>query len=88
MAVIGSGTLDTLPHKIDRLLAHHNALRRGLNLDEIDPKGILDSLTAMAPKLLPYAETVWRLLDIKRLPVASYLPGLVIAPVLVGLFAR
>ena len=29
-----------------------------------------------------------RLLDIKRVPVASYLPGLVVAPVLVGLFAR
>ncbi len=28
--------LDTLPHKIERLLAHHNALRRGLNLEEID----------------------------------------------------
>jgi adenylosuccinate synthase len=58
--------LDTLPHKIDRLLAHHNALRRGLNLDEIDGAGILRELSAMAPKLLPYAETVWRLLDIKR----------------------
>jgi len=29
-----------------------------------------------------------RLLDVKRLPVASYLPALVLAPVLVGLFAR
>jgi adenylosuccinate synthase len=58
--------LDTLPHKIDRLLAHHNALRRGLNLEEIDGGGILKELTAFAPKLLPYAETVWRLLDIKR----------------------
>src|SRR5258708_12038317 len=58
--------LDTLPHKIDRLLAHHNALRRGLNLAEIDGKGILQELTALAPKLLPYAETVWRLLDQKR----------------------
>jgi adenylosuccinate synthase len=58
--------LDTLPHKIDRLLAHHNALRRGLNLEEIDGKGILTGLTALAPKLLPYAETVWRLLDLKR----------------------
>ena len=58
--------LDTLPHKIDRLLAHHNALRRGLNLAEIDGKGILGELTAMAPKLLPYAETVWRLLDLRR----------------------
>jgi adenylosuccinate synthase len=58
--------LDTLPHKIDRLLAHHNALRRGLNLEEIDGKAILEELTALAPQLLPYAETVWRLLDIKR----------------------
>jgi adenylosuccinate synthase len=58
--------LDTLPNKIDRLLAHHNALRRGLRLEEIDGKEILRELTAMAPQLLPYAETVWRLLDIKR----------------------
>src|SRR4030081_1644165 len=58
--------LDTLPHKIDRLLAHHNALRRGLNLVEIDGAGILKELTRLAPQLLPYAETVWRLLDLKR----------------------
>jgi adenylosuccinate synthase len=58
--------LDTLPHKIDRLLAHHNALRRGLSLEEIDGAGILKELTALSPKLLPYAETVWRLLDQKR----------------------
>ncbi|WP_315721683.1 MULTISPECIES: adenylosuccinate synthase [unclassified Bradyrhizobium] len=58
--------LDTLPHKIDRLLAHHNALRRGLGLEPIDGKVILNELTALAPKLLPYTETVWRLLDIKR----------------------
>src|SRR5882762_9572332 len=57
---------DTLPHKIDRLLAHHNALRRGLNLEEIDGGGILRELTRLAPQLLPYAETVWRLLDQKR----------------------
>lgn len=58
--------LDTLPHKIDRLLAHHNALRRGLNLPEFDGKDILKELTALAPQLLPYAETVWRLLDSER----------------------
>jgi len=58
--------LDTLPHKIDRLLAHHNALRRGLKLCEIDGAVILKELTLLAPQLLPYAETVWRLLDLKR----------------------
>ena len=41
--------LDTLPHKIDRLLAHHNALRRGLKLEEIDGGTILKELTALAP---------------------------------------
>jgi adenylosuccinate synthase len=56
----------TLPHKIDRLLSHHNALRRGLNLPEFEGAPILKELMAMAPKLLPYADTVWRLLDIKR----------------------
>ena len=58
--------LDALPHKIERLLAHHNALRRGLNLEEIDGAVILKELTQLAPQLLPYAETVWRLLDLKR----------------------
>lgn len=58
--------LDTLSHKIDRLLAHHNALRRGLNLPEFDGNEILKELSALAPQLLPYAETVWRLLDIER----------------------
>ena len=56
----------TLPHKVDRLLAHHNALRRGLNLPEFDGGAIVKELVAMAPQLLPYADTVWRLLDIKR----------------------
>src|SRR5665213_3708969 len=31
-----------LPSKIDRLLAHHNALRRGLGADEIDPASLLE----------------------------------------------
>ncbi|MDF3809446.1 adenylosuccinate synthetase, partial [Rhodopseudomonas sp. BAL398] len=56
----------TLPHKIDRLLVHHNALRRGFNLPEFDAATIQKDLMALAPQLLPYAETVWRLLDIKR----------------------
>ncbi len=58
--------LDTLPHKIERLLAHHNAIRRGLRLAEFDPAAVLKELTALAPQLLPFAETVWMLLDHKR----------------------
>ena len=58
--------LDSLGEKIDGLLAHHNALRRGNGLSEIEPKALKDSLTAVAPKVLPYMDTVWALLNSKR----------------------
>ena len=56
----------TLPHKIERLLTHHNALRRGLNLPEVDAGALLTELTAIAPQVLPFADSVWNLLDHKR----------------------
>jgi len=58
--------LDSLPRKIDRLLTHHNALRRGMRLEEIDGEGLFRELKELAPRVLPYAETVWSLLDAKR----------------------
>jgi adenylosuccinate synthase len=58
--------LPALSGKIDRLLAHHNALRRGLKLDELDGKAIYDYLAAIAPKVLPFMDSVWLLLDGKR----------------------
>ena len=58
--------LDALPAKIDRLLAHHNALRRGLGLDEFDAKAIFEELASVAPKVLPYMDTTWQLLDEQR----------------------
>src|ERR1700761_3643568 len=58
--------LPMLNGKIDRLLAHHNALRRGLGMSEIAPKTIYDELAAVAPKVLPYMDSVWSLLDEKR----------------------
>jgi len=56
----------TLPHKIERLLTHHNALRRGLNLPEVDANALLKELVAIAPQVLPFADSVWNLLDHKR----------------------
>src|ERR1700712_235141 len=52
--------------KIERLLAHHNALRRGLGIDEVDAAALLAELVALAPKILPYADTVWSLLEGER----------------------
>jgi adenylosuccinate synthase len=58
--------LKTLPAKIDRLLVHHNALRRGLDLEEFDARAIYEELASVAAKVLPYSDAVWRLLDGER----------------------
>jgi adenylosuccinate synthase len=52
-----------LEAKIERLLAHHGALRRGLDLPEADGQALLDALLEVAPKVLPFAQPVWRTLD-------------------------
>ena len=58
---------DSLPAKVNELLLHHNALRRGLGIDEVDGEALLAKLSALAPRLLPFAEPVWlRLAELKR----------------------
>ncbi len=58
--------IPTLPIKIDRLLDHHNALRRGFGQPEVSHDVILKELTDVADQLVPYIEPVWRLLDEKK----------------------
>jgi adenylosuccinate synthase len=58
--------LQELNGKIERLLAHHNALRRGLGMEEVPARSIYDHLAAVAPKVLPFMDSVWSLLDDKR----------------------
>ena len=54
---------EALAAKIDRLLSHHGALRKGLGLPDADAAGLLAQLLELAPKILPYARPAWRLLD-------------------------
>ena len=56
----------TLRSKIERLLAHHNALRRGLGLTPVDADATQERLESVAPRVLPYMDSVWSLLDQKR----------------------
>jgi adenylosuccinate synthase len=58
--------LPMLGGKIERLLVHHNALRRGMGLAEIAPSSVYDVLAEVAPRVLPYMDTVWMLLDRER----------------------
>ena len=56
----------TLEARIDRLLLHHNTLRRGLGLDEIDKTNLISILLKIAPSILKYSAPVWKVLNEKR----------------------
>jgi adenylosuccinate synthase len=58
--------LDTLGPKVDRILVHHNALRRGLGQPELVKAKLMADLTEIAPKILPYMDVTWDLLDRER----------------------
>ncbi|HRE19521.1 MAG TPA: adenylosuccinate synthase [Rhabdaerophilum sp.] len=57
---------EALGPKVERLLAHHNALRRGMGLDEVKASELIALLTDIAPKVLPYMDRVWETLDHAR----------------------
>ena len=56
----------TLETRVDRALAHHDALRRGLGMDPVDRDALLEALREIAPAVLEYAAPVWRVLDQNR----------------------
>ena len=58
--------LGTLGPKVDRLLVHHNALRRGLGQIEVGKDALMGELAGIAPQILPYVDNVWSLLDRER----------------------
>lgn len=64
--VMDLANLDSLKAKVDRILEHHNALRRGLSEDEICAETLFGQLSEIAPKLLPFMDTVWELLSEKK----------------------
>ncbi|MHA7871485.1 MAG: adenylosuccinate synthetase, partial [Hyphococcus sp.] len=66
LRVADLANLETLPAKIDNLLVHHNAIRRGLGADEIDPAALFKMLRDVAPRITPFAQPVWRDLDEAR----------------------
>jgi adenylosuccinate synthase len=64
--VMDLANLDALPAKVDRLLTHHNALRRGLGHPEVAYETIMEELTSVADRVLPFMDRVWKVLDDKR----------------------
>ncbi len=53
----------SLKAKIERLLAHHEPLRRGLDLPDVSAQQVFDMLMEVAPKVAPYVQPAWRVLN-------------------------
>jgi len=58
--------LDQLDPQIDRLCAHHDAIRAGFGEPPIDRERLKADLTEIAPFILPYAKPVWVTLNEAR----------------------
>lgn len=59
--------LDDLDAQLDRLCAHHDALRAGFGEPPIDRAKLIAELREIAPFVLQYAEPVWkRLRDVRK----------------------
>ncbi|MPZ11470.1 MAG: adenylosuccinate synthase [Kiloniellaceae bacterium] len=52
--------------RVEGLLVHNNALLRGLGQPEFTASEIVESLLALAPRILPFADRVWQSLDAAR----------------------
>ncbi|MGF1544536.1 MAG: adenylosuccinate synthase [Parvularculaceae bacterium] len=55
-----------LEARVENLLIHHNALRRGFGAPDLDAAIVARDLAAIAPRITPFAQPVWRLLDAAR----------------------
>ena len=56
----------TLSKRIDRLLQHHNTLRKGMGLEPSDKGNLFKKLLDVAPHILKFAAPVWKILNDKR----------------------
>ncbi len=57
---------ESLDEKIGRLLAHHDPLRRGLGLQPVAAAAVRAELEGVAPKILPFMDSTWDLLEAAR----------------------
>ena len=60
LRIIDLANPDTLKEKIDALLVHHNALRRGFGAGDFDGDMLLKSVKEIASKITQFSRPVWR----------------------------
>lgn len=54
---------DILKQRVSDLVDYHNAFRRGADMPEVSVGELLAQLEEVTPKILPYVQPVWRLID-------------------------
>ena len=57
---------ELLDAKMDALLFHHNALLKGMGEETIERDALMTQLRDVAPKIEPYIDTVWKIMDDAR----------------------
>ena len=62
LRVIDLAHLDAIEPQLERLLAHHNALRAGFGVAPVDADELKAQLADVAASVLPYIQPVWKLL--------------------------
>ena len=60
LRIIDLANPDTLKEKVDALLVHHNALRRGFGAGDFDGDMLLKSVKEIASKITQFSRPVWR----------------------------
>ena len=67
LRVIDLADFSSLKDKVENLLVHHNALRRGLGKTEFHAADLIAQLKEIAPKVLPFVGPVWHRLHQVRM---------------------
>jgi len=57
---------ELIKSKVEKLLFHHNALLKGYGQPLCDGDELVAKLLELAPKILPYIDTVWKTIDEQR----------------------
>ena len=60
LRVIDLAHLDAIEPQLERLLAHHNALRAGFGVAPVDAADLKAQLADVAPAVLPFIQPVWK----------------------------
>ena len=52
-----------LTHKLEKVLMHHNAIRKGLGKKIYEKENLMKDLLKIAPEILKYSQPVWKKID-------------------------